>query len=136
MKRADATTLETVLVVDDDVLIRMAIADYLRSCGFRVFEAANGDEAVQIMTEPDIAIDIVLSDVEMSGSMQGFALANWVRANRPDLPIILAGSASRAPKKAADLCEDGPMLAKPYEPGIVVDWIKRQLAARKARTTD
>jgi CheY-like chemotaxis protein len=122
---------DTVLVVDDEVLVRLAIADYLRTCGFRVIEAANGDEALLILEQPDIGVSVVLSDVEMPGAIDGFALANWVRANRPDLRFLLAGSPLRAARQAGDLCQSGPMLAKPYDPAMVVDWIRRMLARRK-----
>ena len=46
--------IETILVVDDEVLIRMPIAEYLRDCGYRVVEAANGDEAIAVLTAIDL----------------------------------------------------------------------------------
>jgi len=64
--------------------------------------------------------------------MDGFALSQWVRANRPGLDVILAGSVSRAASAAADLCEEGT-LPKPYESQVVVDRIRRLMAARAAR---
>ena len=123
-------TLETVLVVEDEVLIRMPISQYLRDCGYRVLEASNADEAVIIMQKPDIQIDVVLCDIEMPGAMNGFGFAKWARIQRPGLAVILAGTAERAANAAAELCEDGPMFTKPYEPQIVLDHIKRVLAAR------
>lgn len=63
-----------ILVVDDDVLIRLAIAEYLRECGFHVFEAADGAEAVTILNAAELAVDLVFSDVQMP-RMDGFALA-------------------------------------------------------------
>lgn len=127
---------ETLLVVEDEILIRLAICDYLRECGFRVIEAADADEALIILQAPDLRVDIVLSDVEMPGTMDGFGLAHWMRAHKPGMPIILVGSASRAVDAAADLCEAGPMLAKPYEPQILLDRIRRSLAERKPPARD
>jgi CheY-like chemotaxis protein len=62
--------VETVLVLDSDVLVRMPIARYLRDCGYRVLEAANVDEAMTVLLKDDIQVDVVLSDVEMPGSMK------------------------------------------------------------------
>jgi len=128
-----AAIAETILVIEGDILIRMVIAQYLRDCGYRVVEAANADEAILVLKQPDLRIDIAFSDVEMPGSMDGFALAQWIRHNRKDVEVILAGSVSRAAKAAGDLCESGPMLAKPYEPRDVVDQIRRLLADRASR---
>lgn len=124
-------TIETVLVVEDEVLVRMTLAAYLRDCGYRVFEASNADEAmVLIEQDEDGAIGVVLSDVEMPGRHDGFALAQWIRRRRPGCEVILAGTAARAAEAAGDICEQGPMLAKPYEPQVVLDRIRRLLSLR------
>jgi DNA-binding response OmpR family regulator len=120
---------ETVLVVEDEVLLRLSIAAYLRDCGYKVIEAADADEAVLVLKQPDLEIDVLFTDVEMAGDMDGFGLAQWTRANRPGLDVILTGSAPSAVNAAATLCEDGP-LPKPYEPQLVLDRIRRLLAAR------
>jgi CheY-like chemotaxis protein len=121
---------DTILVVEDEVLVRMVIAQYLRDCGYRVIEAASADEAIIVLKQSELRVDAVLSDVEMPGSMDGFGLARWVRQNREGLEVILVGSPARAADAAADLCESGPALAKPYEPQAVVDQIRRLLAQR------
>ena len=123
-------TVQTLLVVQHDVLIRFQICGYLRECGYRVIEAANSDEALIVLQEPDLMVDIVLSDAAIAGRMDGFGLSQWLRANRTGMPIILVGSPGRAVEAAADLCEAGPMLARPYEPEILLDRIKRTLAER------
>jgi CheY-like chemotaxis protein len=127
-------TLDVVLVVEDEVLIRMAICGYLRDCGYRVFEAANAAEALAVLQKADVEIDVVLSDIEMPGSMDGFSLARWIRENRPGLEVVLVGTPERAANAAGELCEEGPTLAKPYEPQILVDRIKQLLAARARRS--
>lgn len=127
---------ETLLVVDDEVLVRLAICAYLRECAFRVIEAANADEALIVLQEPDLKIDIVLSDVEMPGTMDGFGLSHWMRAHKPAIPIILVGSPPAAVDAAADLCESGPMLAKPYDQQILLDQIRRTLVDGQATSKD
>ena len=119
---------DTVLVVDNEILERLAVCAYLRECGFRVIEAANSDEALIALQQPQLNIDIVLSDVEMPGSLDGFGLARWLREHKPGLPIILAATPARAADVAGDLCEDGPLLTKPYDPQILLDQIRRTLA--------
>ena len=123
---------ETVLVVEDEIFIRLVVADYLRGCGYKVLEAANADEAVTLLQHKEIEVDVVFSDVEMPGSMDGFKLAKWVRANRPEIDVILTGNITRATDAAAQLCEEGP-LPKPYEPELAADRIRRLIALRAAR---
>jgi DNA-binding NtrC family response regulator len=122
---------EKVLVVEDDVLIRMPIAQYLRDCGYRVMEAANADEAMAVLQHEETNVDVVFSDIEMSGSVDGFELAKWIREHRPGVDVMLAGTVSRAVNAAKELCDANP-LPKPYTSQAVHDRIRRLLAARKA----
>ena len=103
-----------ILVVEDDILVRTVVAAYLRECGYEVAEAGNADEAIHVM-QSEMTVDIVFADVGLPGRMDGFGLAQWVRRSRPDIKIILTAGAQRTAKAAGDLCEDGPMLAKPYD---------------------
>jgi CheY-like chemotaxis protein len=130
--KTSPSPVRTVLVVEDEILVRLVIAEYLRECGYRVHEAAHAAEAVAILELPDVTIDIVFSDVQMPGTMDGFGLARWIRANRPGIEIILTSTVDRSAEIAGMLCEAGPLLAKPYEPQHVVDRIK-QLVARAGR---
>jgi len=129
-------TVETIIVVDDEVLVRSAIAEYLRSCGYRVLEAAHSEEAKALLSDDGARVDIVLSAVSMREGIDGFALQRWIRENRPEVRVILAGTPTRTANVAADLCDSGPMLARPYDPQIVLDRIKRMLAARRSSGED
>jgi DNA-binding NtrC family response regulator len=122
---------QTILIVEDEVLVRMPIAQYLRDCGYKVIEASNADEAMQVLLHQETSVDIVFSDIEMPGTVDGFGLANWIRAHRPGLDVLLAGTVPRAVKSAKDLCEQGPV-PKPYEAQVVHNRIRRLLAARNA----
>ena len=121
---------KTVLVLDDDVLVRMPVVQFLRDCGYRVVEAANTDEAVAILQKTDALVDVVLSEIVIPGSMNGFKFAVWARSVRPELKILLAGTPERTVRNAAELCEVGPTLKRPYGHKLVLDRIKRLLAAR------
>ncbi len=72
----------TLLLVEDEVLIRLTVADYLRDCGYHVIEASNAQEALSVLTS-DIDIDIVFSDVQMPGTIDGFGLARWGARSPP-----------------------------------------------------
>jgi CheY-like chemotaxis protein len=104
----------TILVVEDEILVRMVIAAYLRDCGFDVVEAGDADEAVRVL-EAGIQVDIVFSDVNMPGSLDGFGLAQWLCRERPGLKIILTSGAAQRAKDASDPCAHAPILAKPYD---------------------
>jgi DNA-binding NtrC family response regulator len=125
------TARETVLIVEDEILIRIPIAQYLRDCGYKVIEAANADEAMVVLTHRETVVDIVFSDIEMPGSVDGFGLAKWIRENRPGMDVILTGTVPRSVDAAKDLCDEGP-IPRPYEVHVVHDHIRRLLAARSA----
>jgi DNA-binding NtrC family response regulator len=122
---------QTILVVEDDILVRMPIAQYLRDCGYKVIEASNSDEAMQVLLHQETSVDVVFSDIEMPGEVDGFGLSKWIRQHRPGLDVLLAGTVPRAVKNAKDLCEQGPV-PKPYDVRVVHDHIRRLLAARKS----
>jgi CheY-like chemotaxis protein len=119
------STADAILIVDADVLSRHAIADYLRHCGYAVVEAANTDEAFLALREPTLSIDVIVCDIAAIGEHSGFELASWVRENRPELEVRLAGTLEKVVSTATELCESGPHLARPYEPEAVVDYVKR-----------
>jgi DNA-binding response OmpR family regulator len=128
----EGAPLQKVLVVEAEVLIRLVLADYLRECGYRVFEAAHAEEAVEVLKSPDVSVDVVFSDVQMPGGMDGFSLARWVRTNKPGIHVILTSSVERSADIAATLCEAGPLLGKPYHPKDVVSRI-RNLMTKASR---
>jgi len=78
--------IPTILVVDDEPLIRMTVSDYLQECGFKVLKASNADEAQQMRQSYPLVLDLVFSDVRDAWNKDGFALAQWVRTHRPAEP--------------------------------------------------
>jgi CheY-like chemotaxis protein len=119
---------KTVLVVEDEVLIRWVIAEHLRDCGYRVIEAGSGDEAIEILRRTALTIDVVFSDVQMPGSINGFALAQWVRQQRPTLKVVLTSGIAKAVDAAEALCEEAPLVPKPYSPTELERQIRGLLA--------
>ncbi len=79
---------ETVLIVEDDALVRAALVETLRDLRYRAVEAADADAAMT-MLDGGIAVDVVLSDVMMPGTMDGVGLAAVACRRYPELPVIL-----------------------------------------------
>lgn len=131
-----AESRDSVLIVDDDPLARTVLADYLRECGYKVFEAAAADEALVILEQSNRNIDIVFSVAQIAGKTDGFGLARWVRSNRPDIDVVLVGNIEKAASSAADLCEDGPTLAKPYHHPSVIALVNRLKLARQRHRSE
>lgn len=102
-------TAARVLVVEDEVLIRLALADELRTAGLLVVEAATADEALSYLDAGD-PIDLVFSDVNMPGSLDGLGLARRMREDYPSLPIILTSGTPRS----HDADGIGLFIPKPY----------------------
>jgi len=100
-----------VLVVEDEILIRAAVAEYLRISGYAVVEAADAAKAIAVLVSGE-PIDVVMCDVEMPGTMDGLDLARWINRHHSALPVLLTsgrGVALSAGKKPAY-----SFIAKPY----------------------
>jgi DNA-binding response OmpR family regulator len=117
-----------VLLVEGDIIVRHPLAEYLRECGFAVFEAANGEEAMRALKSPELEIEVVLADMTTPGS--GFALRQWIRTENLAVEVLLAGSIRKAVEHAGQLCEEGPGVAKPYDHLLVLDQIRQAVARR------
>ncbi len=122
-----------VMLIEPDILIRTPLAEYLRECGFRVAEAFTVAEARDILAKAPAGIDMILMDAD-APEENGFVFGAWVRAHYPGIEMILAGSIERTVTKAGELCEEGPALSKPYDHKLVLDEIRRRLAARDRNT--
>jgi two-component system, response regulator PdtaR len=98
-----------VLVVEDDVMLRYALAHWLRE-GHEVLEAATADEALAIL-KSIVTVDIVVTDVQMPGSMNGLDLTTYIRESFPSLPVIVV-SGNPIPK---DYAHASASFRKPYD---------------------
>jgi len=106
-----------VLVVEDEVLVRFALADYLREQGLKVYEARCSEEAVQLLSFYKGEIDVVFSDLNLPGDMNGFDLAAWTKRHRPDLPFVLTSGEPRMIQAAA---HGHTFVRKPYDLKVVL----------------
>jgi CheY-like chemotaxis protein len=112
----------TILVVEDEAILRMLNAEMLEDAGFRVLEAASADEAVKILEQsPDVRV--LFSDVKMPGTMDGIDLARMVHTRWPKIGILLTSGHMRPNRE--DLPNDGRFVAKPYVVNSVIAEINR-----------
>jgi CheY-like chemotaxis protein len=103
--------VRTILVAEDEELIRLLATEYFRDCGYRVFEAGNVAEAKAVLST-NMSVDLVFSDVNMPGDEDGFALAKWIRQHHPDTKVLLTSGFPQTSEKTRDL--DEPLMPKPY----------------------
>ena len=116
----------TVLVVEDEVLVRLVVADTLREAGYHVLEAANADEAMALLASFS-EIGLVFTDIQMPGAMDGVGLARFIRSTYPDLTVIITSGASLRPNGDEFIA----FVAKPYKPELIAHEVKRLLERSK-----
>jgi two-component system, response regulator PdtaR len=83
---------KVILIVEDEFLARLAVADYLRDSGYTVIEVSRASEALTVIASQS-QIDLVFADINVPGWLDGEALANWLSIRRPDIPVILTSGA-------------------------------------------
>ena len=108
---------KTVLVVDDDREVREVALAVLEAAGYRVLEAASGDDAHRLLqAHPDLPVDVLFTDVAMPGKLDGVDLANAAVSLRPGLHVLFATGFANLVRnnRGIDIC--GPVLRKPYRP--------------------
>jgi len=105
-----------ILVVEDEPLIRLGLVSLAEEWGYTAVEAGNADQAIAAL-ERDPDIRLVITDVDMPGSMDGIRLAHFVRGRWPPLPIIVVSGKVRA--EASTLPPGVAFLAKPYRDDLL-----------------
>jgi two-component system, response regulator PdtaR len=113
-----------ILVVEDEPFVRMDAIETLEGAGYRVIEAANADEAIAILEQRD-DISLVLTDIQMPGSMDGLKLAATIHNRWPPIALIVTSGRNFIPRR--DLPEYGQFLPKPYNESRLVEAIRAAL---------
>ncbi len=107
---------ETVLIVEDEGLVRLDAAESLRDAGFAVLEATDASEALDIvLSRRDI--DVLFTDINMPGPMDGLELARRVHDCRPMMRLLLTSGAIRPTPE--QIPHYGGFIAKPYSPEAI-----------------
>ncbi len=120
--RANSLAGARVLLVEDNEELNRVTASLLRSFSCQVLSAKDADEALQLFGS-GAAVDIVLSDVVMPGSMNGQALARELRKRRPGLPVVLISGYSEALTAESSFT----VLRKPASPAQILDALRRAM---------
>jgi CheY-like chemotaxis protein len=116
-----------VLVVEDEAIIRMNIVQVAEDSGYEVLEAANADEAIEILEDRG-DICAVFTDIIMPGSMDGLRLARAIRGRWPPIQIIVSSGIDIS--NFPDFPEDGRFIRKPYENRQVIAALKDALCGQ------
>lgn len=112
MTKAVAQMRKSVLVVEDEPLIRLMATTLAKDEGFIVFEAKDADEAILILADhPEIGI--VFTDIHMSGSMDGLQLVAFAHDRWPPMRFLVVSGEHRIRK--GDIPDDACFFAKPYD---------------------
>jgi CheY-like chemotaxis protein len=112
------------LVVDDDVLTRLMVADELRASGYKVLEASSVEDAISILDT--MAVHLIVADLHMPGAKGGLDVVRRAKDCRP-LPKIILTSGKLPPDQISGLAAIGPFLSKPYLASRVLDLVRRSL---------
>jgi len=114
----------SVLVVDDEEVVRRIAARTLRREGYRVSEAADADEALALVSRDPSVADLLVTDVMMPG-LSGVELASCIVAARPDVRILFSsGASAMAVGEAARLPRGAAFLPKPFTPKALGDRVR------------
>jgi CheY-like chemotaxis protein len=117
---ADTERTPTVLVVEDEALIRFDIAHQLETAGFTVLQASNADHAIAIL-ESRHDIRLVFTDIQMPGSMDGLRLAACVRDRWPPIQLIVTSGQRRVAKD--EMPTGSRFIEKPYQSHQIIQTI-------------
>jgi CheY-like chemotaxis protein len=119
-----ASSVRTVLIVEDNFEVRSVTAEWLRMHDFHVIEAVNSVEAASVLCS-QVSVDLVFSDVYMPRGIDGFDLAQWIAKQRPGIPVLLTSGKPEESSKATQGAV--PFLRKPYEPEALLRRIESML---------
>lgn len=115
----------TVIVVEDEIIVRIDIALSLEEEGFIVHEASNADEALRLLDmHPDIRL--MFTDIDMPGSIDGLKLAEAVRDRWPPIKIIVASGQRQLTDELLPI--EGKFFSKPYEHAHIISAMREMLA--------
>lgn len=110
-----------VLVVEDEAIVRMSIVEELEEAGFEVFEAANAAKAIEVLIANN-RIEVMFTDIDMPGGVDGLKLAASVRDRWPPIKIIVTSGHRKVNVDALPV--EARFMLKPYEPEAVIRSIR------------
>lgn len=130
-ERLDAIPEPIALVVDDEPLIRMDTADIISDAGYHVVEASTADEAFAFL-EQYSSLQLLFTDVQTGGEIDGFLLARKVAERWPNIEVIVA-SGARTPNNG-ELPDNASFLQKPFSAETVLEKLQEHFPRRPTKT--
>ena len=121
----DLTPVPNVLIVEDEMILRMRAVDIVEDAGFNPVEAINADQAISIL-ESRSDISLLFTDIQMPGSMDGLKLAAAVRDRWPPVKIIV--TSGHRTVEITDMPDGSVFFSKPYRHEGVIESIRELLA--------
>lgn len=115
-----------VLVVENSAIIRMGAVELVKSAGYEALEARDSDEAILILEQRQ-DIDLVFTDVQMPGTMDGIKLAHFIRNRWP--PVKLMVASGNAILEESSLPQGSKFFPKPYDEHTIIEAMAIMLAA-------
>src|SRR6476620_9739322 len=107
-----------VLVVEDSTIVRIGAVDLVLSAGYEALEACDADEAIRIL-ESRSDIDLVITDVQMPGTMDGIRLSHYIRKRWPPVKLLVASGNEIL--EASSLPMGSRFFSKPYDDHAIID---------------
>jgi CheY-like chemotaxis protein len=122
---------ESILLVEDEPGVRTVVTKLLVKWGYRVVTAANGSEALERWAEDPAAIDLLYTDLVMPGGIDGIALATRLRAERPDLKVVLStGYSGAILNGGSEAIPGAAVVPKPFQQAGLLATIRALLDGR------
>lgn len=123
----------SILLVEDEWLIRTMLAEELMERGFTVREAGDSDQAAALIMEDPAPYSLLVTDIHMPGSLDGIGVARLLQARRPDVPVIYATGRPDALNALQPLGPGKVLLRKPFELSALLAAVRRLLGHDNAR---
>jgi two-component system, response regulator PdtaR len=116
----------TVLLVEDEAILRMVAANILEEGGFNVLQAPDASSALRVLeSKPDV--DVLFTDIQMPGPLDGVELARVVHERWPDISLLL--TSGRCHLSREEVPDDGRFFSKPYTSQKLLDEVHSVIAA-------
>jgi DNA-binding response OmpR family regulator len=116
-----------ILVVEDEVLVRLAVALHLREAGYTVIEAVDAADAMRVLIA--VPVSLVFADINLPGPMDGSALADWIDRTRPHVRVLMTSGRHAGDTSAR------PFISKPYDFQSLVEMIDGLVGRRRSTPT-
>jgi DNA-binding response OmpR family regulator len=117
-----------ILLVEDELLIRLMLAEELEAEGFEVCVAEDGDRAEELIEDPAVAFTLLVTDIHMPGRLNGLGVARLMRERHPTVPVIYTTGRPDA-VGVVHLGADAVLVEKPFTPSELLATVHKLLPA-------